>query len=159
MTAPISYRKALLKATWVRLTRAVDSSMAVARSSMAMEMPSREATRSRLWRSPKRSMMPWKMYRSEGKFSSSLTILARPGRARRAAAASLNRLTEVESLTTTSPGWAPIRRAILSPMAWGASIQLSFQARIRRSPHWCSTASRRWAAVRLGKRPRELPSR
>ena len=49
-----------------------------------------------------------------------------------AAFSTLNRLTEVESAATHSPGFAPIRRAILSPMRGASSIQPAlFQLPIR----------------------------
>ena len=69
-------------------------------------------------------------------------IVRRPGLSAAAPAASLNRLTEVESAAATSCGCAPIRRAILAPTRAGASIQpWAFQPRIRLSPHSDLTTS------------------
>jgi hypothetical protein len=50
-------------------------------------------------------------------------ITRRSGRSASAAASTLNRLTDVESATTTSPAAAPTSRAILSPTRRGMSTQ------------------------------------
>jgi len=100
------------------------------------------------------------MYRSLGKLSCWVTITARPGAAATAALTSLWRFTEVLSVTTTSPGRAPIRRAILSPTRRGAAYQPApFQLRTRPLPHSSSTAAATRAGVAAGSAPSELPSR
>ncbi len=77
--------------------------------------------------------------------------------ARHRRATSLNRLTVVESQTSTSPGSAPISGASASPVRSGASIQ-SGQPPTSRSPHSSAAAASR-ARVATGSRPSELPSR
>ncbi len=69
-----------------------------------------------------------------------------------AALSSLNRFTDVESPTITSPGPAPISRAILSAMRCDKVIQPAvFQLRIRPSPHSLSATAAILAAVAAGK--------
>ena len=75
-------------------------------------------------------------------------------------AISLNRSTDVESATITSPAAAPTSRAILSPTRVGAPIQSRVvQPWTREAPHSSCTAAATRAGVALGKAPRELPAR
>ena len=77
------------------------------------------------------------MYRSVGKESGSVSTVLRPGRRREAATTTLNRLTEVESVTTTWPGAAPTSSPMRSPTRSGAPHQSdSFHALMSCSPHW-----------------------
>ena len=77
-----------------------------------------------------------------------------------AALSTLKRLTLVLSATTSSPSPTPTRRAILSPMRCGMSIQPAlFQLRMRPVPQSCVTTCCTRAAVALGSTPSELPSR
>ena len=77
-----------------------------------------------------------------------------------AALSTLNRLTEVLSVATTSPAPAPIRRAILSPTWPGIWNQpCLFQLWIRSVPHSCVTTSATRAGALAGITPSELPSR
>jgi hypothetical protein len=63
-----------------------------------------------------------------------------PGLSCKAAATVLKRFTEVESATSTSPGPAPMIRAILSPTLCCASHQpCLFQLLMRSLPHSCCT--------------------
>ncbi len=104
------------------------------------------------------------MYKSVGKLLRSLTTVRRCGAScaamESAALITLNRLIEVLSVATTSPGPAPISVAILSPSRAGMVYQPAvFQERIRPSPHSWSTAAATRARAALGSGPRELPSR
>jgi hypothetical protein len=84
----------------------------------------------------------------------------RPGRAASAATISLKRFTEVESATITSPGRAPISRAILPPVRAGAPIQsCRFQLRISDVAHSSAMAARSRSCTTAGAAPSELPSR
>ncbi len=77
-----------------------------------------------------------------------------------AALNTLKRFTDVESPTITSPGPAPMSRAILSPMRCDSVIHPAvFQLRIRPSPHSVSATAAIRAGVATGSTPRELPSR
>ncbi len=92
------------------------------------------------------------MYRSVGKLLRSLTTTVRLGSAARCSASAadntLNRLTLVESATTSSPGPTPTSGAILSPMRCGSAIQPAvFQLPIRPWPHSCATTWATRAAV------------
>lgn len=98
-----------------------------------------------------------------GKFWRSLTITRREGVSARtmrdAALSTLNRLTEVESAATHSPGRAPTSAPMRSPTRCGSAIQpASFQLRIRPSPHSRCTAAATRAGVARGNAPSELPS-
>ena len=72
---------------------------------------------------PSRRLSPSAMWRSVGKLSASERITRRPRLRSSAAARSLKRLTDVESATITSPGWAPTSGAIRSPTRRGQPIQ------------------------------------
>ena len=77
-----------------------------------------------------------------------------------APAISLNRFTEIESVTITSSAAAPISRAILAAVRCGAVYQpASFHERISPCAHSRSIASRIRAATARGMAPSELPSR
>ena len=97
---------------------------------------------------------------SVGKLPASVTTF-RPAPPRRSSdAASLNRLTDVESETATSPADAPISGAMASPARRARKNQsASSQLRISPSPHSSSTVPRMDAAVVRGRAPSELPSR
>ncbi len=107
--------------------------------------------------------MPWIMYRSVGKLSRSDRITRRSGWRfcwmRRLAARALKMFSEVASVMTSSPSFAPSRPASLSPSRDGSSNQPAvFQLRIRPVPHsWVMTSAARAAAAR-GITPSELPS-
>jgi len=117
-----------------------------ARGAMSRFMPSTSATPLAIWRSV------WKLPLSES------NVLRSDRRA--AATSNLNRFTEVESVTITSWGLAPISGASLAPTRCGALIQSAvFQLRISPSAHSFSTTSRWCGATALGKGPSELPSR
>ncbi len=104
------------------------------------------------------------MYRSVGKLLRSLTSRRRSGASSAAifsaAESTLNRLTEVLSVQTSSPGCAPTRPASLSPRRCGRSNQPAlFQARISCVPHSSVTAAAMRAGAAAGITPSELPSR
>ena len=100
------------------------------------------------------------MWLSEGKLPRSATIVLRPGRSRAAATSSLNRLTEMVSVTVTWCGAAPSSGASLAPMRPGDSYHpAAFQERIRPVPHSSSIVRSTRAATPFGTAPSELPSR
>ena len=104
------------------------------------------------------------MYRSVGKLCRSETITLRAGASAAAMASAadstLNRLTLVESVTTSSPARAPTRRAILSPTRCGSSIQPAlFHLRMSPSPHSRRTTCATRSGAARGSTPSELPSR
>ena len=98
-----------------------------------------------------------------GSCSRSETITRRPcgRRSERGGASTLNRLTEVESATITSPGRGADQRArSCRRRAAAASIQpAAFQLRISPSPHSRSHDLGHARGGRLRQRPSELPSR
>ena len=95
-----------------------------------------------------------------GKDPPSVTTTRRPGRIRAAATNTLNRLTEVESVTTTCPGAAPTRVPMTSPTRSGAPHQsASFQDRMSRWPHSVAMTRATASGTAAGSAPRELPSR
>ena len=97
---------------------------------------------------------------SVGKLPASATTTRRPGRRLRPACSALWMLIVVVSLTTTSPGPAPITGAIRSPSRVGSSNQPAvFQLLISPSAHSRSAASAAALSAASGAGPSELPSR
>ncbi|MNV87663.1 hypothetical protein D3C71_1818030 [compost metagenome] len=79
---------------------------------------------------------------------------------RAAAVSTLNRLIEVVSVNTSSSWRAPTQGANWLPRRCGRSTQPAlFQEVIRSCAHSCCTTCATRAAVALGARPSELPSR
>ena len=84
----------------------------------------------------------------------------RLGRMRAAATSSLNRLTEIVSVTVTWCGAAPSNGASLAPMRPGDSYHpAAFHERISPAPHSSSMVRATRAATPFGTAPSELPSR
>ena len=84
-------------------------------------------------------------------------MVARPGRARTAAASSLNRQTLVESAISSSFGLAPTIGASLAAIRVGQSIQpCLFQLAMRSSPHCALDVSASAAGVAAGKRAERI---
>jgi len=99
------------------------------------------------------------IYKSVGKFKSSVIISVLSFCKFKAANKSLYKFNEVVSPTKISSGCAPTILAILVAISLERSIQCSFQLLISLFPHWFSTILAEVSIVLTGNFPNELPSR